>query len=627
MKEKDKEGGLFKDFPPVPTDKWEEQIAKDLKGADYEKRLVRNTEDGIRIKPYYRHEDLEGVSFVDTLPGDYPFVRGIRTKNNDWEVRQDINTDDISIANAIAVSAAERGVEGIGFNAKRVESENDLSDLLRYIDIENTSVHFISAREYPYISELFIKEIDLRGADRLKVKGSLGFDPWNYFLLHGNFYNSMNDNINEASYLISKIRDVLPNYKVINVSGDVFHNAGATIAQELAYSLASGHEYVVKLVDSGLSVDKVSSAMQFTFAIGSDYFMEIAKLRAARLLWSTIIDQYNPKNRGSAAMIIHGKTSLWNKTMYDPNVNILRATTETMAGAIGGCNSFTVNPYDITFKASDAFSMRLARNTQIILKEEAYFGDVADPAAGSYFIENLTDSIADAAWKIFKEIESEGGFLEFAGKGKIKEHIERSAQEKKLKIAKRKTVVLGTNQYPNSDEMILGKVTPVNLKRYQGLTLLRGTMDFENLRLSTEKYVSLGNERPKVLLVGIGDLTMQKARSGFASNFFGCAGYNIIEHSNTKSIEDAVDAALNSNASIVVICSSDDEYGSLGIDLTKELKSKNKDISVVIAGNPKPIIDKLTEAGVDGFIHVRSNILETLQYYNSKLGIIESSKS
>jgi methylmalonyl-CoA mutase len=351
--------------------------------------------------------------------------------------------------------------------------------------------------------------------------------------------------------------------------------------------------------------------------------MEIAKLRASRLLWAKIVEQYKPVNQESACMDIHVTTSLWNKTIFDPYVNILRTTTETMAASLGGANSITVLPFDITYKKGDDFSNRIARNQQIIIKEESYFNKVADIAGGSYYIENLTDAIADAAWKLFQSIEEKGGLIEQIKNGSIYDELEKTCMQRDMDIAMRKTVMLGTNQHPNQKETMLDKIQPnkdikdltTKLKTY------RGALAFEALRLATEDYVIQGNKKPIVFLLTIGNLTMRKARAMFSNNLFGCAGYQIIDTNGFKTVEEGVEAAFTANADIVILCSSDDEYAEIAPKACKLIKDKNNNVKVIVAGYPTAIIDQLKNAGIDDFIHIRTNVLETLQKYNQLLGI------
>ena len=376
MEKKDQDKKLFSEFSPVSTSQWEEKIRTDLKGADYEKKLIWKTDEGINVKPYYRAEDLEGLEYLSALPGEKPFVRGVKKDKNDWIIRQDIYTGDIAEANRIALDAVSRGAGAVGLNVKVVTSHKQMQQLLQGIDITKTGINFMSSRSYPLTLELFIYEIAHRGLEGTKIEGSLNFDAISYLLLHGDFYQSKQSNLDEAEYLIQTIRKRLPGFRTITINGHLFHNAGATLVQELAFSLASGNEYMADLTSKGLPADTVAASLQFSFGIGSNYFMEIAKLRAARLLWTAIVEQYQPENPESSRMFIHSTTSLWNKTVYDPYVNLLRTTTEGMSAAIGNTDSMSILPFDFPYKDESEISRRIARNQQLILKEEAYLDKI-----------------------------------------------------------------------------------------------------------------------------------------------------------------------------------------------------------------------------------------------------------
>jgi methylmalonyl-CoA mutase len=374
--------------------------------------------------------------------------------------------------------------------------------------------------------------------------------------------------------------------------------------------------------------------------------MEIARLRAARMLWAKIVEQYKPASEASMQMYIHSNTSAWNKTLFDPYVNLLRSTTEAMSAVIGGTQSLSILPFDTFYKDPDEFSTRLARNQQIILKEEVYLDKVVDPSAGSYYIENLTQLIAEAAWKVFLQVEEKGGMVEAVKAGFVQEIVEKSAAQRLDDIANRRLVQLGTNQYPNLGEQMLGQIhfaeEDEELEEeiyadeemeidededdeapstYKKLILFGGSDAFDQLRLATEQYVEEGNKKPSVFLFNIGNLAMRKARAMFTTNFFGCAGYEILDNSGFQTVDEGVEAAKASNAEIVVICSSDDEYATLGAEIATKLKAANKEIILVVAGYPKEILDTLKQAGVEEFIHVRSNLLQMLESFQEKLGI------
>ncbi len=629
---------LFPEFPAVSTTEWEAKIIEGLKGADYQKKLIWKTNEGFDIKPYYRVEDLTGLEYLDTNPGKYPFVRGSDTKANIWEIRQDMDSSDPEKANAQAVDALRRGATGISFGAAMIKTVSDLETLLKGICVGETGCHFGAATSYPDLIRLMGEFAGKHHLNASVIKGSFDFDPISYLLLEGEFWISEEFDMGQVAEMVKLGKKLLPSMKVITVNGQYFHNCGSTMVQELAFSLAAGNEYLAASTGKGLSIDDVAPRIVFSLAIGSDYFMEIAKLRAARLLWARIVEQYKPANESSMLMNIHCSTSNFNKSLFDPYVNLLRTTTESMSAVLGGTQSLSVIPFDAFYKDPDEISTRIARNQQIILKEETYLEHVVDPAAGSYYIENLTDTIAKTAWDLFKKVEEMGGMLAAVKAGYIQEEVEKQAIQRKLDVATRKTIVLGTNQYPNVHEMMLEKIQEaIDLSEeseaeekgeneksttYKKLEIIRATDDFDDLRLATEVYVEEGGKRPSVFLLTMGNLAMRKARAMFSTNFFGCAGYNVIDKEGFATTSEGVKDALASKSEIIVICSSDEEYAVITPEITMALKGKNKDVQVVVAGFPKDIVEQLKAVGVDEFIHIRTNVLETLTRFQEKLGIL-----
>jgi methylmalonyl-CoA mutase len=613
--------GLFDEFPPVSTQEWEEKILEDLKGADYDKKLVWSTLEGIKIRPYYRAEDLENLSHVKSLPGEYPYVRGTGLKTNRWDVRQDIDEEDPARANSLALVSLEKGADAIGLNVHQVESPESLTLLLNGIKLDEIAVHFIHSRNYTILFKEIIKLFEKSGFDKTLVKGSLNFDPLGYFLLYGKFYNSADENYREAAGLIMKGIENLQHFDVISVNGQHYHNTGAHAVQELAFVLSQGNEYLAQITEQGIPVDDIAQRMQFTIAVGSSYFLEIAKIRALKMLWAKIVEQYSPKSETSMEINIHAVTSGWNKSIYDPYVNMLRSTTEIMAATIAGVNSMTVAPFDSAYKKPDEFSTRIARNQQIVLKHESYFDKVADPAAGSYYIEKITDSIAEAAWKLFIQIEEMGGFVKAVESGFVKSEIEKTCQKRDMEIAMRRQIFVGVNQYPNQQERMLDKIQPTTKPGDLGnLRPYRGMQAFEALRMSVENHERKGFEIPKVFLFTWGNLAMRKARATFATNFFGCAGYKIEEAQTPATLEDATLQAINSRTNIIVLCSSDEEYSDM-TSVISTIREKSPKTQIVVAGNPTEIMEQLNQAGVQHYIHLRTNTLESLQRFNDLLGI------
>ena len=400
---------LFSEFPPVPTEKWEEAINKDLKGADYEKKLVWKTIEGFKVKPYYRAEDLEHLEYLDSNPSQAPFTRGKHADNNVWDIRQDIEADSLEEANALALEALERGANSIGLCPCKCESVEDMQRLLKGIHPEACKVNFTCGKNAVETLKRFVEVVKLGGHDPAKVEGSINYDIYGRALLHGTFKGGEEQCFAEAKELVLYAKEHLPKFHVLAVNGRHIHNAGSNIVQELGFTLAAANDLMAHLTDLGLAVDDIAPRLVFNFATGSNYFMEIAKIRAARLLWSKVVEQYNPGCDCCRQVFINATSSLWNKSVYDPYVNMLRTTTETMSAAIAGADSITTNPFDIAFEKSDSFGYRIGRNQQLLLKEESYMDKIVDPAGGSYYIENLTDSIAQYAWQLFLDVEAHGG--------------------------------------------------------------------------------------------------------------------------------------------------------------------------------------------------------------------------
>jgi methylmalonyl-CoA mutase len=304
---------------------------------------------------------------------------------------------------------------------------------------------------------------------------------------------------------------------------------------------------------------------------------------------------------------------------------MLRTTTEAMSAAIGGANVIQVDPFDAVYRKPDAFSMRMARNQQIILKEESWLNKVIDPSAGSYYIENLTLLIAEKSWETFREIEKEDGFCKAFANGSVREKIELIARQRMKDIATRKTIVLGTNQYPNtlekselSHEPVSGVTQEVSS---EGLRFLRLSEEFEIMRRDTEKFEQKNGEPVKIFLLTIGNPAMRKARAMFATNFFGCAGFSVIDNNGFPTIEEGFKAWKTSAAEILVLCSSDEEYAGFVPELCGLVKAELPGPLIIVAGFPKDQIEEFKALGVDDFIHIRSNVLETLTQYQVKLGI------
>ena len=610
---------LFTDFPPVSTSEWKEKVITDLKGADFDKKLVWRTKEGFNVQPMYRSENLEGIN-VETLPNEFPFVRGTKA-DNVWLVRQDIDAKDAKAANAKARDILNKGVDSLGFKIDKQQLDKAyIATLLDGIHADCIELNFdVCGGKAVELVGLLADYFAEKGYDLNSLRGSINLDPMNAMLRRGKKLSTEQVAGKVAQMVEAGKR--LPAYKVVCVNAVSLNNAGASCSQELGYALAWGAQYLDMLTDAGLSVDEAAKAIKFNFGVGGNYFMEIAKFRAARMLWAMMVKAYEPKCDCAAKMHIHAETSLFNKTVFDAHVNLLRTETEAMSAAIAGVDSLTVRPFDVTYKPSDDFSERIARNQQLLLKEESHFDKVTDPAAGSYYIENLTANIADQAWKRLLDIEENGGFFAAVESGRVQADMKATAEARLKAVSTRREVLLGTNQYPNFNEVAGDKIVESACCCQCGCTAeagldtlphVRAAQEFEALRLETER----SGRRPKAFMLTIGNLAMRLARAQFSCNFFACAGYEVIDNLGFETVEDGVAAARKAEADIIVLCSSDDEYAELAPAAYKAI-GDGKEIFVV-AGAPACMED-LQKLGIEHFIHVRVNVLETLKAFNNLL--------
>ena len=628
----EKKMNLLADFPAVSTQEWLDKVTADLKGADFNKKLVWKTNEGFDVMPFYRAEDIQGLKTTEVVPGKFPFVRGTKADNN-WFVRQDIVVEDAKAANAKALDILNKGITSLGFKLNKKDlSPAYIETLLEGIAADCVELNFtVCTRRSAELATILTGYFKAKAYDVTKLQGSINWDGMNAMLLRGKDFEK--EELASLAKATFEAALGLPFYRVLGVNATTLSNAGAFVAQELGYALAWGNEYLSSLVDAGCETSLVAKKIKFNFGVGGNYFMEIAKFRAAKLLWAQIVDAYQGKClrpdcpetvngicKCAAKMRIHAQTSEFNKTIFDANVNMLRTQTEAMSATLGGVNSLTVLPYDSTYKKGDEFSERIARNQQLLLKEESHFDKVADPAAGSYYIETLTNNIAAQAWKLFLEIEDNGGFFAAIKAGSVQKAVKETATKRLKAVSSRREVLLGTNQFPNFNEAAAAKVEFKNEAGcgcdhtgVEKLVAVRAAEEIEALRFATEAAA----KRPKAFRLSTGRLAMRLARAQFSCNFFACAGYEVVDNLGFKTVEEGVAAAQAAGADIIVLCSSDDEYAELAPAAYKAIDGKQL---FVVAGAPA-CTDDLKAIGIEHFINVKTNVLETLKQFNQLLSI------
>jgi methylmalonyl-CoA mutase len=573
---------LLSGFPPVETGTWEEAIAADLKGANYAEKLIWRSPEGIDVKPYYRAEDLAELTFPNAAAGEFPYARGARA-TGDWRIREHIHAVDPEEANSAARCAVAAGAEEIAFLNAAIANSSDLGILVA--NLGEIPLHFahVSAKTVGVVLE------------RMKRRQS------------STLRTSDLDWSADPAFSAEVISQAPATFVPFTIRAQEYQNSGATAIEEVAFALASGVEFLAEMQERGVAVDRAAACVAFSFAMGPEFFMEIAKLRAFRMVWAQAVTSFDGAREHARARI-YALTSRWNRTVYDPHNNILRATTEAMAAVLGGADSIYVAPFDECYNIGDEASRRLARNTQIILKQEANLARVADAGGGSYYLEALTNAIAQKAWKQLQDIESAGGFRKASGL------IEQTLAERKAALAKsvimRRRVLTGVNRFADATEQAEERVGGVLVH-----DTTRAALPLEELRLRTERNIADTGRTPRILLAEIGDVKMRTARSGFVAEFLACAGLPVdIRRFETPQ---AIAAA---EADLIVLCSSDPEYVGTATALLAELKSHPSQTPVLVAGNPASA-EQLHAEGVTEFIHLRSNPIEVLGRVQQLLGM------
>ena len=608
---------LFAEFPAVSTEAWDAAITVDLKGADYERKLVWRTNEGFNLRPYYRAENLEGLETLGTQAGEFPYLRGV-SGDNSWLTHQTIAVKCSKAANEAALKMLNAGVDSLGFCLSEELTAEQLDELLAGVVLSAVELTFCGKGAGKAVA-LVLAKAEKEGVAKEDLRANFCIDP---IVKHLSQKGAWCEEC-EGGKCLTKIADLVKataEYKgvrVVNVSANVFSDSGSTIVEELGFGLSVAHEYLVRLMEAGLTVDQAAKKIRFTFAVTSNYFVEMAKFRAARMLWANIVKKYEPACDCSCKMFVHARTSAWNQTVYDPYVNMLRGTTEAMSAAIAGVHSLEVLPFDYAYTTPTEFSERIARNQSLLLKHESHFDQVIDPAGGSYYIETLTKSVADEAWKLFLELEEKGGYVEAFKNGYVVERVKASAAAKDKAIATRRQILLGANQYPNFNEVADAAVTAEAVTRpaAEGNVLVpyRGAMSFEAMRYGVDK----SGKELKAFMLTCGNLAMARARAQFSCNFFACAGIRVQDNNFFKSVEEGVEAALASEAQIVVVCASDDDYAEVAPKVQELLGGK---AILVVAGAPA-CTEELQAKGINNFISVKSNVLETLRGYLAQMGI------
>jgi methylmalonyl-CoA mutase len=496
---------LFADFPPTSAAEWRKAAEESLAGAPFEKKLVAKTPEGIDVQPIYTREDWQKLPLKSTWPGVAPYLRGPRalgSRPSGWKIAQelpygrpeafnqallqDLNRGQncvnllFDIASRLGIDP-DSGLPGeVGGCGLSLATLDDVGRALRGVDLSAVPIHAPSGIAALSITALLSAWLMEQGKKPSALHGAVFADPLAEWLGRGTLPGGLGSAYDEMAVLTDWVARNKVRLRTVGVQANLWADAGGSAVQELGFGLATGVEYLRELSRRKVGVDRSGPRFVFTHSLGSDFFMEIAKLRASRLLWARAV---GAAGGGDAAkrLVCHGRTSLWNKTVLDPHVNLLRATTEAFAGVAGGCESLAVAPFDECFRVPDDFSRRLARNIQIILAEECQLNRVVDPVGGSYYVETLTLELASRAWALFQDVERAGGMAAALRAGIPQQAVGRTAKERIGAAESRRDGIIGTNLQPNLKERLVSEPLP----DYAALAAKRATQ-IVNYRTSPE---------------------------------------------------------------------------------------------------------------------------------------------
>lgn len=705
-------GPSFSDFPPHTYQAWRSALDKVLKGAPFEKKFVTKTYEQIDLQPLYRLEDVEQLPFTHTLPGFPPYLRGTEPAGpvaKPWDVCQELPATTPAAFNKALKHDLARGQtainlvfddatcagidadlappETVGRGGVSISSVKDLEQALAGVDLATTPLFIQASTSAVPMTALLMALLKQQGVAAQTLRGCIGMDPLGILARVGTLPRPLERAYDGMAVLLHWASTEAPQLQTIAVQSHAYHDAGANVTQELAFTLATAVEYLRAMQSRGFAVDVVAPRMRFGFSVGSPMFMEIARLRAARLLWARIVNAFGG-DEASQKMTIHARTSLWNKTVYDPYVNMLRSTTEAFAAVAGGCDSLHIGFFDEVGRVPDEFSRRIARNTHTILREESKLARTADPAGGSWYVESLTDAVARNAWALFQDVEKQGGMAKALEAGFPQTQVADVAAKRATNLARRKDVLVGTNKYANlkekpldipvTERAALQRERAAELAQYrttyavaqhqtltaalvQGdgdimtaaieaamsgatlgdiakalrrhdepspkikpLCIQRAAVPFERLRQAVDAYTARTGARPQVFLANMGPLPQHKARADFSQGFLEVGGFDVIADQRFADPDAAVEGALASNAPVVVICSTDATYPELVPPIVQGIKHQRPEVKVLLAGYPADQVEHFRAAGIDDFIHLGANCYDVLRNLQTHTGVVSS---
>ena len=602
---------LAADFPAADTAQWRAAVSAVLAksgvaaDADPVAALSHTTYDGITVRPLYTADDAPDLA-ADGRPGDPPFVRGSSAGSAGWDVRARHADPDAARTKQAILDDLERGATSLWLVLGEAGlAVDDLPAVLEgvYLDLAPIVLDAGAHTERAAVTLLTLAE--QRGLDPAELTGSFGADPIGLRARTGA------DADLELLQTLAEHRRAAPNVRVATVDATVYHEAGASDAQELGVAAAVGVAYLRALVDGGLAIDAALAALEFRYAVTAEQFPSIAKLRAARRIWDRVAE-LSGAGADRVGQQQHAVTSAAMLTQRDPYVNLLRATIGCFAAAVGGASAVTVLPFDAAIGLPDDFSRRIARNTQAVLHDESSLARVLDAAGGSWFVEALTDELAEKAWTVFTDIERAGGALAALDDGTIAALLADTQAQRADDIAHRRAPITGVSEFAYVGEAPVHRpAAPSRATAGALLPALRYAQDFEALRDRSDDHVAANGERPKVFLAGLGSLAASAGRSGFAANLFQAAGLECVTAAGDT--DDLVAAFRESGTTVACLCSTDKIYAEAAAPVAAALRDAGA-AQLWLAGTHETY-------GVDGYVHAGCDALAVLRSTVETLGV------
>ncbi len=670
----------FAEFEPTTYEQWKEEAVASLKGAPFEKKLLNKTYEGLTLEPLYTAEHVQAYGQRLGFPGAEDYLRGAAAGGyaaQPWTIAQYADAQLPDEANEILRQELAGGATGVGFCPAAAENIEDLALLLQGVCLKDYALNVFAGPSALPLLALLKAGIVHMGFPVGAQHGAVGADPIGVYARDGALPASLDCYYSQMGAALAWAGQNLPELRTVYIQGQVYQDGGANAVQEVAAAMATAIAYLDALIDQGFTIDQAAKTIRFGFALGANFFMEIAKLRAARMIWSQIVTAYG--GSGDAAKInVAATNSRFTMTAYDPYVNVLRATTQAFSGVVGGVDAMEVIPFDAALGESNIQSRRIARNIQVMMQNEFNLLQPIDPAGGSWYVETLTAQLAEAVWAKLQDIDKQGGIVAVLQSGSLQQEISATLADRFKKLATRSDKAVGVNMYANMTEQPLeipdraAQIQEQRARRaaaYQakqaqakvqaaldaldnsvegaaaaftagaGLAQVadrlnqgqvpditpiqahRWTEQFEALRDATRAAAQAGKEI-KVFLCNMGPIPQHKARADFSAGFMEVAGFTVLRNDGFPTPEAAIAAAKDSGAAVTIICSTDETYPELVPVLAKGIKESCPAMKVILAGAPAAEFkDSYDQAGVDDYIHIKANCLQILTAIQKERGI------